>query len=143
MKQTDTDLTETTGVEDNTAPRPLVAIVDDDESVRTAVGSLFRSMGFRTKLFGGGKDFLDFSNVCEVSCLILDVQMPGMDGLELQRRLASVRHHIPVVFITAYGDENARAQALREGAVDFLSKPFSEDALLDAVKSIIEVGIRN
>jgi FixJ family two-component response regulator len=69
--------------------------------------------------------------------------MPGMDGLELQRRLASVRHRIPVVFITAYGDENARAQALREGAVDFLSKPFSEDALLDAVKSVIEVGIRN
>ena len=121
----------------------LVAIVDDDESVRDAVGSLFRSMGFRTQPFAGGKEFLAAPNLREFSCLILDVQMPGMDGLELQLRLAAASHPIPIIFVTAYADEKARARALRGGAVSFLAKPFSEDALLEAVQSAIDVETEN
>ena len=121
----------------------LVAIVDDDESVRDAIGSLFRSMGFRTESFGAGKEFLAAPNLREFSCVILDVQMPGMDGLELQLRLAVASHPIPIIFITAFGDEIVRARALRGGAVSFLTKPFSEDALLSAAQSVIEVEIRN
>jgi FixJ family two-component response regulator len=121
----------------------LVAIVDDDESVRDAVGSLFRSMGFRTELFAGGEEFLAAPNLREFSCLILDVQMPGMNGLELQLRLAAASHPIPIIFITAFGDESVRARALRGGAVSFLTKPFNEDALLGAVQSAIQVGIQD
>jgi FixJ family two-component response regulator len=121
----------------------LVAVVDDDESVRTAIGSLFRSMGFRTELFGDGERFLGSPKLREFSCLILDVQMPGMDGLELQLRLAAASHPIPIIFVTAYADEKARARALRGGAVSFLAKPFSEDALLEAVQSAIDVETEN
>src|ERR1700722_5683003 len=118
----------------------LVAIVDDNESVRDAVGSLFRSMGFRTEPFAGAKEFLAAPNLREFSCLILDVQMPGMDGLELQLRLAAASPPIPIIFVTAYVDQNTRARALRGGAVSFLTKPFSEDALLGAVQSAIKVA---
>src|SRR6202035_1994404 len=110
--------TRSTAEADMKSVRPaLVAIVDDDESVRDAVGSLFRSMGFWTEPFAGGKEFLAAPNLREFSCLILDVQMPGMDGLELQLRLAAASHPIPIIFVTAYGDEKARARALRGGAV--------------------------
>ncbi|MGA7762282.1 MAG: response regulator [Candidatus Binataceae bacterium] len=133
----------TAQAETKPARQALVAVVDDDESVRTAIGSLFRSMGSRTELFGGGEDFLSAPNLREFSCLVLDVQMPGMDGLELQLRLAAASHPIPIIFVTAYGDEKTRARALRGGAVSFLSKPFSEDALLEAVKSAIDVKTEN
>lgn len=121
------------------ARHATVAVVDDDESVRIAIGSLFRSMGFGTELFGRGADFLGSPRLREFSCVILDVQMPGMDGLELQMRLAAAAHSIPIIFITAYSDERARSRALQGGAVSFLAKPFREDALLDAVQSAIEV----
>jgi len=121
----------------------LVAIVDDDQSVRDAVGSLFRSMGFRTEPFAGGQEFLGSPNRGAFQCLILDVQMPGMDGLELQHRLAAASFPIPIIFITAYDDEDVRTRALRGGAVSFLIKPFSEDALLDAVQSAIEAEVPN
>ncbi|MGA8568030.1 MAG: response regulator [Candidatus Binataceae bacterium] len=133
----------TAQAETKPARQALVAVVDDDESVRTAIGSLFRSMGSRTELFGGGEDFLSAPNLREYSCLVLDVQMPGMDGLELQLRLAAASHPIPIIFVTAYGDEKKRARALRGGAVSFLSKPFSEDALLEAVRSAIDVKTEN
>ncbi len=133
----------TAQAETKPARQALVAVVDDDESVRTAIGSLFRSMGSRTELFGGGEDFLSAPNLREFSCLVLDVQMPGMDGLELQLRLAAASHPIPIIFVTAYGDEKKRARALRGGAVSFLSKPFSEDALLEAVRSAIDVKTEN
>ena len=121
----------------------LVAIVDDDESVRDAVGSLFRSMGFQAEPFAGGQEFLGSPKLRAFRCLILDVQMPGMDGLELQQRLAAVSFPIPIIFITAYNDENVRTRAMRGGAVSFLTKPFSDDALLGAVKSAIEVEVLN
>ena len=142
MKKKSTRST-TAQAETKPARQALVAVVDDDESVRTAIGSLFRSMGSRTELFGGGEDFLSAPNLREFSCLVLDVQMPGMDGLELQLRLAAASHPIPIIFVTAYGDEKTRARALRGGAVSFLSKPFSEDALLEAVKSAIDVKTEN
>lgn len=119
----------------------LVAIVDDDESVRDAVGSLFRSMGFQAEPFAGGQEFLGSPKLRAFRCLILDVQMPGMDGLELQQRLAAVSFPIPIIFITAYNDEDVRTRAMRGGAVSFLTKPFSEDALLGAVQSAIEVEV--
>jgi FixJ family two-component response regulator len=121
----------------------LVAIVDDDESVRTALGSLFRSMGFDTRLFAGGQEFLNSPNLRDFSCVILDLQMPEMDGFELQHRLATASHPIPIIFVTAYGDERSRERAMRGGAVSFLSKPFSEDALIGAVQSAIEMNIGN
>ena len=121
----------------------LVAIVDDDESVRDAVGSLFRSMGFQAQPFAGGQEFLGSPKLRAFRCLILDVQMPGMDGLELQQRLAAASYPIPIIFITAYNDENVRTRAMRGGAVSFLTKPFSDDALLDAMKSAIEVEVLN
>src|ERR1700722_14148194 len=140
---TKTSTRSTTEADMKSVQPALVAIVDDDESVRDAVGSLFRSMGFRTEPFAGAKEFLASPNLREFSCLLLDVQMPGMDGLELQLRLAAASHPIPIIFVTAFGDENTRARALRGGAVSFLTKPFSEDALLGAVQSVIELEIRN
>ena len=117
--------------------RPLIAIVDDDRSVREALRSLFGSMGFQTELFARGQDFLNSPHMSETSCLILDVVMPGMDGLELQGQLAA-RRSIPIIFITGHSDQNTCARALRAGAVSFLAKPFSEEVLLCALRSALE-----
>ena len=97
----------------------LVAIVDDDESVRDAVGSLFRSMGFQAEPFAGGQEFLGSPKLRAFRCLILDVQMPGMDGLELQQRLAAASFPIPIIFITAYNDENVRTRATARRRAEF------------------------
>jgi FixJ family two-component response regulator len=119
--------------------RPLIAIVDDDKSVREALRSLFRSMGFQTELFAGAEDFLNSPHISETSCLILDVLMPGMDGLELQVQLAA-RRSIPIIFITGQADPNTCVRALRAGAVSFLAKPFSEEVLLSALRSALANG---
>jgi FixJ family two-component response regulator len=119
------------------AAAALIVVIDDDESVRTALRRFLKSSDFRVEVFASSQDFLDFPHLSETSCLILDVRMPGVDGLELQRQLAS-SHDIPIIFITGHADENVREQALRAGAVDFLSKPFSEEALLSAVHSAFE-----
>jgi len=115
----------------------FIVIVDDDESVRLALNRLLKSSHFRVEVFASARDFLDFPHLRETSCLILDVRMPGMDGLELQRQLAP-SDHIPIIFITGHGDEDTRERALRAGAVGFLAKPFSEEALLSAVHSALE-----
>jgi FixJ family two-component response regulator len=115
----------------------FVVIMDDDESVRRALKRLLKSSNFRVEVFASARDFLDFAHLRETSCLILDVRMPGMDGLELQRQLVT-SHHIPIIFITGHGDEDARERALRAAAVGFLAKPFSEEALLSAVHSALE-----
>jgi FixJ family two-component response regulator len=112
---------------------PRVAIVDDDESVREAIKSLLKSVGLVVDVFARAEDFLYSEYLHATACLILDVRMPGMSGLELQRQLASANCRIPIIFITAHGDEAARARALQAGAADFLRKPFSEEALLNAV----------
>ena len=116
----------------------LVTIVDDDESVRKSLGSLLKSLGHTVELFSSGESFLNSETVVKTDCLILDVRMPGMNGLELQRRLAASHMSIPVIFITAHGDEEARVRALNGGAVEYLLKPFSEEALLKAIDTALK-----
>jgi FixJ family two-component response regulator len=114
-----------------------IAIVDDDESVRDAAVNLFRSMGLAAAAFASAEAFLSSGTVDETSCLVLDVQMPGMDGLRLQEHLASIGRNIPIVFVTAYSDQAARERALQSGAICFLTKPFSETELLRGLNSAI------
>jgi FixJ family two-component response regulator len=111
----------------------LIFVVDDDEAVRESLGSLIRSVGFGVKTFSSAEEFLSSDHPRVPDCLVLDVRMQGMNGLELQRRLVASNSGIPVIFISAHGDEEARSRALREGAVGFLLKPFSEEALLSAI----------
>ena len=115
----------------------LISIVDDDESMREALQSLLRSVGFRAKTFASAEQFLQSDQIENTACLILDVRMPGMSGLELQRRLMATQCRIPIVFVTAHGEEEARSRALQEGAVEFLLKPFSEEALLNAIQAAL------
>ena len=114
-----------------------IAIVDDDESVREATISLFRSMGYRASAFGSAEAFLDSGAIEQASCLVLDVQMPGMGGLRLQSYLAATGRHIPIVFMTAFPDEQICDQALKQGAFRFLTKPFTEQDLLSGVGSAL------
>ena len=118
----------------------VITIVDDDESIREALRSLIRSVGFKAETFASGEEFLNSDRLPETACLILDLQMPGISGLELQRRLAGLQNRVPIVFITAHGNEEDRRRALQAGAVDFLRKPFSEEALLEAVHSALETS---
>jgi FixJ family two-component response regulator len=115
----------------------LLTVVDDDESVRDALKSLLQSVGFAAEIFSSAEEFLHWSNRDKTSCLILDVHMPAMTGLELQRHLGGTQCRIPMIFITALDDPLARAQALEAGAVDFLKKPFDEESLLDAVHAAL------
>jgi len=117
---------------------PLISVVDDDEAVRESLGSLIRSIGFGVQAFASAEEFLNSDHLRVADCLVLDVRMPGMNGLELQRRLRANHCGIPVIFISAHGDEEARSRALREGAVDFLLKPFSAEALLNAIHSALD-----
>jgi len=121
---------------------PVISIVDDDASVREAIESLMKSVGYIPRVFPSAGDFLDSVDLNDTGCLILDVQMPGMNGLELQNRLIASQCRVPIIFISAHSDADARARALEAGAVGFLQKPFSEDALLDAIKSSLAVHTR-
>ena len=118
---------------------PLVCIVDDDASMADSTRYLVRSFGFRAEAFLSAQEFLDSGFVEETRCLvlILDLRMPGMDGLELQRNLASANKRIPIIFVSARANENERIEAIAGGAVDFLRKPFSEDALFNAIKAAL------
>jgi two-component system response regulator FixJ len=114
-------------------PVRKISIVDDDESLRTALRGLLRSAGFEASTFASAREFLESPERLACACLILDVRMPGMSGLELQRRLSDSGSTIPIVFISAHSDEESRARALEKGAVAFLKKPFSDEALLNAI----------
>jgi len=111
----------------------IVMIVDDDESIRRAARRLIKSSGFPVETFASAEDFLSSGRLHETACLVLDVQMPGLNGLELQSRLITDGHQVPIIFITAFNDENARAQALKAGALGYLVKPFEEADLLTAI----------
>jgi FixJ family two-component response regulator len=111
----------------------VVMIVDDDESIRRAARRLIKSYGFPVETFASAEDFLSSGRLHETACLVLDVQMPGLNGLELQSRLITDGHQVPIIFITAFDDENARAQALKAGALGYLVKPFEEADLLTAI----------
>jgi FixJ family two-component response regulator len=113
--------------------RPLVSVVDDDESVRESLPDLLREFGFRVETFASAEEFLASESLAQTRCLLLDIAMPGMSGPALQVELARQRRSIPIVFITANADENLRPQLLESGAVDCLFKPFTESALLAAV----------
>jgi len=117
---------------------PLVVIVDDDESVRNSIQNLTRSMGFRTEAFESAEAFLNSHLVDQAGCLLLDVRMPGMNGLQLMERLNEMGSTIPVIFVTAHYTEDLRKQALNGRAIEFLSKPFSEKALLDAISAALK-----
>ena len=118
----------------------VIAVVDDDRSVRIAVASLLRSVGFAVLLFASAEEFLSGRDAQAIACLILDLRMPGMDGLQLQRQLRAEGRLVPTIFLTAHGQDAARAQALAGGAIEFLPKPFDADVLLRAVQSALEEG---
>src|SRR6266851_630294 len=116
------------------ADNPLISVVDDDEAVRESLRGLLRSVRFGVDVFASGEEFLSSHRTGGTDCLLLDVRMPGMSGLDLQRSLMATHPEIPIIFITSHGDEELRSRALRGGAVDYLLKPFSEEALLKAVQ---------
>ena len=120
----------------------LIAVVDDDEAIREATESLIRSVGFRAVVFPSAEDLLRSSHLQDTGCLIVDVRMPGMSGLELQRQLATANYSLPIIFITAHGDADTRARALRAGAVAFLDKPFNDEVLLRAVHAALQSSWR-
>jgi FixJ family two-component response regulator len=117
---------------------PSISVVDDDDSIRESLRGLIRSIGFSANVFASAEEFLNSDQLHNTSCLILDVRMPGMNGMELQRHLTVNGCEVPVIFITAHGDEEARSRALRDGAIAYLFKPFSEDALLSAVHTALD-----
>jgi FixJ family two-component response regulator len=116
----------------------LVAIVDDDDSMRGALHGLLKAVGLPAIAFASAEEFLESGQQYQTACLIADIRMPGMSGLELQAQLNADRCRIPTIFITAHGDAKMRMQALREGAVEFLSKPFDDVTLLDSVRAALE-----
>jgi FixJ family two-component response regulator len=117
---------------------PLIAIVDDDDSVRNSLDNLIRSVGFCAQGFSSAEAFLNSNRVHETACLILDIRMAGMNGLELQRRIVAAHWPIPIIFITSYVDDEAQARALEAGAVAFLYKPCREDDLLNAIDAALK-----
>jgi FixJ family two-component response regulator len=118
---------------------PLLSVVDDDESMRESVPDLIKEFGFAARAFSSAEEFLSSGSVDETSCLILDVAMPGMSGPELQQELKRRGKEIPVIFITAQKDERIRARVFEQGAVGFLLKPFSDTALLAAIKTALAI----
>jgi len=121
-----------------TLSEPLVSIVDDDVSVRRSTRRLLLSSGLRAEAFASAEDFLQSGRVAETACLLLDVRMPGMDGLELQRRLSETDRMIPIIFLSARASEEEERRALRAGAAEFLRKPVSKEALLNAIRAVLE-----
>ena len=116
----------------------MVAIVDDDDLMRSALQGLLKSVGLPAQAFASAEEFLKSGQQHEVGCLVADIRMPGMSGLELQAKLNADQCRIPTIFITAHGDEKMRMQALRAGAVEFMAKPFDDEALLESVRAALE-----
>jgi len=125
------------GEKGESAGRPIVFVVDDDVSVREGLSSLIRSIGLRVETFAAAAEFLREKPPAEPSCLVLDVGLPGLSGMELQRELAAGRRLIPIIFITGQGDIPMTVQAMKAGAVEFLTKPFREQELLDSIGQAI------
>jgi FixJ family two-component response regulator len=116
----------------------MVAIVDDDELMRSALQGLLKAVGLPAQVFASAEEFLSSGLLRQTACLIADIRMPGMSGLELQAKLNAERCCIPTIFITAHGDSKMRMQALRAGAAEFLTKPFDDEVLLENVRAAIE-----
>src|SRR5438876_8353159 len=124
-----------------TVGEPLVSIVDDDVSVRRSTRRLLLSSGLRAEAFASAEDFLQSGRVTETACLLLDVRMPGMDGLELQRRLGETDRLTPIIFLSARASEEEERRALRAGAANFLRKPVSKEALLLAIRAVLKIPV--
>lgn len=120
------------------AEQPLVRVVDDDESVRRSVGELLRSVGFAVAAYGSAQDFLADDQAETPGCLVLDVHLPGLTGLDLQREMVGTQRSLPIVFLTGMGDIPMSVRAIKSGAVEFLTKPFDTQTLLQAVRDAIE-----
>jgi FixJ family two-component response regulator len=120
------------------SPSPIVFVVDDDASVREALGSLIESTGMRVQTFASAQDFLLHKRPETPACLVLDVRLPGLSGLELQRKLAPARMRLPIIFITGHGDIPMSVRAMKAGAMEFLPKPFGDEQLLEAIRQAIE-----
>ena len=121
-----------------TVETAVIHIVDDEESLRRAVDSLCRSVGLQTRTYGSAQEFLDAKRESVAGCLVLDVRLPGMSGLDFQSQLAALGIHLPVILMTGHGDIPMSVRAMKAGAVDFLAKPFRDQDLLDAVTTAIE-----
>ena len=126
---------------DKTTKEPLVSIVDDDISVRRSTRRLLRCCGLRAEVFASAEDFLQSGLAAETTCLLLDVRMPRMDGLELQRRLGETHQLIPIIFLSARASEEEERRALRAGAAHFLRKPVSKEASLRAISAVLELPV--
>ena len=120
-----------------TPVEPIVYVIDDDAGIRAALGRLFRSVGLRAELFTSANEFLQSKPPRVPSCLVLDVRLPGLSGFELHAELSKANVHIPIIFITAHGDIPMSVRAMKGGAIDFLTKPFRDQDLLDAVTAAI------
>jgi len=131
-------LRDSEGCKEESSESPLVSIVDDDISVRRATRRLLCNSGLRAEAFASAEDFLQSACVAETACLLLDMRMPGMGGLELQRRLAETGRLIPIVFLSARASEEEECRALRAGAANFLRKPVSKEMLLHAIRAVLE-----
>lgn len=118
--------------------KPMISIIDDDQSAREGTTDLIKSMGFIARAFPSAEDFLQFKDSRSTSCLIADVQMPGMTGLELHARLVQSGQSIPTILITAFPNERDRRRALKTGVICYLAKPFNDEELLDCVHSALE-----
>lgn len=117
---------------------PVVGLVDDDESVRESLPALLRSFGLAVRAFSSAEAFLASDALTKTDCLILDIAMPGMSGQDLQRELAARGNHVPIVFITAYEDDDVRREVLNSGAVGYLLKPFGKEALVGAIRTALD-----
>jgi FixJ family two-component response regulator len=117
----------------------FIAIVDDDESVQRALQDLMEAEGLSARCYGSAEEFLESGLQRKAACLIVDIRMPGMSGLELQARLKTDRVNTPIIFITAHGDTSVRMQAMREGAAEFLVKPFDDQVLLNRVRTALDM----
>src|SRR5882672_10132025 len=120
------------------ATKPIVFVVDDDPSVCEALNSLFRSVGLRVELFGSAAEFLQRKTPDSASCLVLDIRLPGVGGLDFQHQLLKANIRIPIIFVTGHGDVPMSVRAMKAGAVDFLAKPFRDQDMLDAVATAIQ-----
>ncbi len=132
-----TGLRESNEREEETIAVPLVSVVDDDDLMRRSLRRLLRSFGLRAEAFASGEEFLRSGRVAASGCLLLDVRMPGMGGLKLQRRLAETGWMTPIVFLSARASEEEEGQAIRAGAVNFLRKPVSKEVLLKAIRAAL------
>jgi FixJ family two-component response regulator len=120
------------------AEAPMISIIDDDQAVREATKGLVRSLGYNASAFASAEEFLGSERLNDTSCLITDLQMPGLSGIELQDRLIADGHRMPIIFITAYPEESIRARAMKAGAVCFMSKPYSDERLVGCIEKALK-----